>query len=130
MGDNSRPEEQKGELTGENDRVSELLDVLAKRRRRYAIYCLHTFETPMAVADVTDEIVRIEMDTEPTAVPEVRKQIYTDLYHKHLPKLAEADIITFDTEENLVDLGPDADGLKPYLEQLCDEDWPPEALDR
>lgn len=130
MGDNSWPDEQKGELTDENDRVSELLDVLTKRRRRYAIYCLHTFETPMAVADITDEIVRIEMDTEPTAVPEIRQQVYTVLYHKHLPKLAEADIITFDREENLVDFGPDADGLKPYMEQLCDEDWPPETLDR
>lgn len=74
MDDNSRPNEQKGELTGEDDRISELLDVLAKRRRRYAIHCLHTFETPMAVADITDEIVRIEIPTEPTAVPEVRKQ--------------------------------------------------------
>lgn len=64
MGKNSQSGEQKVGLTGENGWVSELLNVLANRRRRYAVYCLHTFETPMALADVTDEIVRVEMDTE------------------------------------------------------------------
>ena len=129
MGDDSQSDESTVEPTDENERVSELLDVLANRRRRYAVHYLHTFETPMAVADVTDEIVRLEMDTEPTTVPEVRKEVYADLYHKHLPKLAEAEIVTFDTEENLVDFGPAADELKPFMKQLCDEDWPPETFD-
>lgn len=129
MGDTSQRGEPNGERSGETEQVSELLDVLANRRRRYAVYCLHTFATPMALADVTDEIVRFEMDTEPTTVPDVRKQVYTDLYHRHLPKLAAVEIVKFDTEENLVDVGPDADMLKPYLEQLCDEDWSPETFE-
>lgn len=57
MGKNSQLGEQKVGLRSENRWISELVDVLANRRRRYAVYCLHTFETPMALADVTDEIV-------------------------------------------------------------------------
>lgn len=107
------------------DQLSELFNLLADRRRRYTLYCLDKYETPMALADLTDEIVRIELDAMPTAVPEVREQVYTHLYHRHLPKLKEANLVRFDLRENLVSLGPDADKVRPYLERTMDE-WPPD----
>lgn len=79
----------------------------------------------MALADLTDEIVRLETGAAPTVVPEIREQVYTHLYHRHLPKLAEADLTTFDMNNSLVRLGPDADKVQPYLEKTVSE-WPPE----
>ena len=111
---------------GESEGLSELFDVLSNRRRRYAIYCLDRYETPMALADLTDEIVRLETDALPTAVPEMREQVYTHLYHRHLPKLAEANIITFDMTESLVSLGDAATDIRPYLQQIPEEEWPSE----
>ena len=79
----------------------------------------------MALADLTDEIVRLETDAPPTAIPEKREQVYTHLYHRHLPKLAESRLVSFDMNENLVCLGDAVDEVKPYLQESVDEEWPP-----
>lgn len=81
------------------------------RRRRAVLHCLKTSETPMALADLADELVRSEADVSPSAVQDVRKRVYTTLYHRHLPKLASEGLIDFDTDQNLVSLGEDADGF-------------------
>lgn len=115
-----------GEATTENEEhVSRLFDSLSNQRRRYALYCLYRYETPMALADLTDEIIRMETDVPPTAVPEIRERAYTHLYHRHLPKLAEVGLVSFDMNENLVSLGDAADEVKPYLQRTMDEEWPP-----
>lgn len=98
--------------------LSELFDVLSHQRRRYTLYCLWTYDTPMALADLTDEIVRFEVDAEPTAVPDIREQVYVHLYHRHLPKLHEADLVTFDMTRNLVSLGSAATNVLPYLKEM------------
>lgn len=85
--------------------------ILRNRRRRYTLYCLKTSETPMAVADLADEIVRWETDASPPAVQDVREQVYISLYHCHLPKLAEADLVSFDSDRKLVDLRDTAEDL-------------------
>lgn len=114
---------------GESERISELLTALSDRRRRFVLYCLYEYETPMAIADVTDEIVRHELDAEPTNAPEVRDRVYTNLYHYHLPKLAEADAVVLDLDESLVRLGPTAGELEPILDRLRDEEELPALSD-
>lgn len=115
-----------GEAPTENEEhVSQLFNVLSNQRRRYALYCLYRYETPMALADLTDEIVRLETDAPPTAVPEIREQVYTHLYHRHLPKMAEVELVSFNMNENLANLGDAADEVKPYLQEIMDEEWPP-----
>lgn len=125
MGDCRSGAREEAATNQDHERISELFSVLADQRRRYAIHCLSQSETPMALADLTDEIVRLEMGTDPTMVPEVRDQIYTQLSHRHLPKLAEANLVNFDKDENLVSLGDAAADAQPYLEQTIDEKWPP-----
>lgn len=88
-----------------------LFSVLANRRRRYALYCLKTSTTPMTMADVADALVRWETDTSPPAVQETRERVYISLYHCHLPKLADADLISFDSDQKLVDLREDGEKL-------------------
>lgn len=89
----------------------ELLRVLADRRRRYVLQCLKTAKTPMALADLADDLVRWELDAEPTAVQDERERIYISLYHHHLPKLAEHDLVSFDLNQKLVSLGEAATDL-------------------
>lgn len=115
-----------GEPTTEEEvHVSQLLKSLSNQRRRYALYCLYRYETPMALADLADEIVRMETDAPPSAVPETREQVYTHLYHCHLPKLAEVGMVSFDLNENLVSLGDPADEVKQYVQEAVDEKWSP-----
>lgn len=96
----------------------ELLSVLANRRHRRILYCLKTSETPMALADLADELVCREADTSPTAVQDKRKQICISLYHRHLPQLADSGLVSFDINRKLVDLRADGDELSLDLVQM------------
>lgn len=124
MGDRRSPVGAEG-TTENEEHVSQLFNSISNQRRRYALYCLYRYETPMALADLTDEIVRLETDAPPTAVPEIREQVYTHLYHRHLPKLAEVNLVSFNMNENLVSLGDTADEVQPFLKGALDEEWPP-----
>lgn len=75
--------------------TDDLFDVLSNPRRRYILSHLQASKTPMALADLTDAVVRWETGEEPTAVQAVREQVYISLYHWHLPKLADAGLISF-----------------------------------
>lgn len=94
--------------TAESPFSDAVRSVLANRGRRYVLRCLRTSETPMALADLADELVRRETDASPTAVQDERERIYTLLYHYHLPKLAESCPVSFDADRKLVDLREDA----------------------
>lgn len=126
-----RPESQRTETTVDvtdttND--SEMLDglhhVLRNRRRRDVLRCLRTAETPMAVADLADELVRRETDASPPAVQDVREEIYLSLYHYHLPKLADADLVSFDSDRKLASLREDAEDLPRNLVRPSEDDHP------
>jgi hypothetical protein len=90
----------------------ELFRVLADRRRRYVLHSLETAEMPMALADLADELVRWETDEEPTAVQDERERMYVSLYHHHLPKLAEQNLVALDLNRKLVSLREAADDLE------------------
>ena len=117
-----RPENQQSDAATEDSPVRDrVFTILTNRRRRYVLHSLKTSKTPMALADLTDELVRRETDRSPTAVQETRKQVYVQLYHRHLPKLADADLISFDTDRKLIDFREDTeelplDVLRPTLD--------------
>lgn len=86
---------------------SELLcEVLVHERRRYALYCLVTYQTPLPLADVADEVARLEYDAQVlSAIPENDvRQIYLDLYHAHIPKLADRGLVSYNQERDIVEL--------------------------
>lgn len=95
--------------TGDSRERTDDFRVLRNRRRRYVLHCLKTSKTPMALADLADELVRWETDDSPSAVQDLREKVYTSLYHCHLPKLANKGLIDFDTDQNLVSFREDAD---------------------
>lgn len=94
-------------------------EALADRRRRYVLHCLNTSRTPMALADLADAIVRWETDTAPTEVQTERERIYTSLYHWHLPKLADTNLVSFNVTTKRVSLREDtADFPLQFIEQV------------
>lgn len=115
--------------TAESPLRDELVSLLASRRRQFVLHCLETSETPMALADLADELVRWETGESPTAAQDERERIYVSLYHCHLPKLANSDLVSFDADRNLVDLREDGEELPLDLVRTGADEHPGKITD-
>ena len=113
-----------GEGDAEPSGGDELRAALAEHGRRHVLRCLAAAETPMALADLTDELVRRVGDASPTGVQDERERIYALLYHLHLPKLDDAGIVSFDPDRKLVDLREDATSIADDDFGTSDRDRP------
>lgn len=99
-----------------------LFDVLANQRRRYAIHALKEHETPIALADLADEVAVRENEISSPEVPaEDVKRVYASLWHAHIPKLVDGGIIECHRDRRTVALAENAEQLEPYLEQAITE---------
>lgn len=99
--------------------LSDAADLLAHSRRRCALERLRSFDGPMGLADLADEVATAEHGTIISEIPaEEVKRVYLDLYHSHVPKLAEADVVEYGQESDLVELSAGADRLAPYMEAM------------
>lgn len=97
-------------------------DLLAARRRRYTLYCLYMYATPMGLPDVAEQVTMWEHGVSSGELLDERLRTYNDLYHSHVPKLADADVIVYSQEEDVLDLARNAAQLRPYLERAADRD--------
>lgn len=98
-----------------------IFDILTDQRRRYTLHCLEKYENPMTLADLADEIAVWENETEIANIPaEDVKYVYTSLYHTHIPKMADAGIVEYDQEQDMVSLGENADQLREHLESFTE----------
>lgn len=95
------------ELDGPPDGVATdaLFDILSESRRRFVLACLHEYATPIPLADVGDELATWEHEAPLTEVPEDDvAAIYMSLYHVHVPKMADAGLVEYSQEQDLVTL--------------------------
>lgn len=83
-------------------RLDSVFGALADPRCRDVLRRLNTSRTPMALADVADAIVRRETERELTEVQVERERIYVSLYHRYVPKLIDANLVSFDVFEKRV----------------------------
>lgn len=84
--------------------VDLLFDALTSPRRRYVLAHLQQAESALALSDLATDVAHWELDSETASVPEdTRKAIYVSLHHVHLPKLADAGLLTYDQETETVD---------------------------
>lgn len=90
-----------------------LFNILSHKRRQYALYCLDRYQTPMTIAELADEVARLEYDAQTLAqIPkEAVKQIYTDLYHSHIPMMKEANLLEDPQDQDAVCLKYDLSDL-------------------
>lgn len=98
-------------------RLGSASDPLAADRRRYFLYCLHLYSTPMTLADVAEQVLSWEHAGRPEDYLGERLRLYNDLYHEHLPVLVEAGLVDYDQGDDMVTLGPEAAAFEPRLER-------------
>ena len=91
--------------------------MLSEPRRRYVLYCLDRYSTPMELADVAELVLVWEHAGCPDDYLRERLYTYNDLYHEHLPVLCEADLVEYDQSEDVVSPGPAAAEVEPALER-------------
>ncbi|MFC6763930.1 DUF7344 domain-containing protein [Natrinema soli] len=113
MLDDISHDDEDGQLTNDV-----LFNILSHERRRFALYCLERYQTPMALADLADEVARLEYDVDTflQVSGEDVKEIYLDLYHSHIPKMVEVNVLEYSQEKDSVYLNYELSDLR--LEEL------------
>lgn len=89
---------------------------LAHPRRRYLLYSLQV-GTDWTLKDLAVKIANWENgtgDTRPT--DDHIEAVYVSLYHNHIPKLVDDDILEFDEATERIKLGPNAEQVMNILE--------------
>lgn len=97
-------------------------DLLVARRRRYLLYCLHRYTNPVGLPHVADQVTEWEHGVPAEEVLDERLRTYNDLYHTHVPALANADVVAYDQSDDAVELARNAAQLRPYLERTAETD--------
>lgn len=99
--------------------VDAVFEALADERRRYALHCLKEHETPLALADLAEEVAVQENSSPITEVTaEDVKRTYMSLYHTHIPKLEDAGIVRYNQDADGVVLSDDSDRLEQYTNSV------------
>ncbi|USZ69929.1 hypothetical protein NGM10_16125 (plasmid) [Halorussus salilacus] len=99
--------------------VDEVLALLSERYRRHAIACLDGQPMPVPIERLTDEVAGREFQQPPDNVSMIKRtQIATALHHNHLPKLEEAGIIAYDTDEGKVTEVTIREPLEGFLDKV------------
>ena len=82
-------------LEVDSDNLDEVLAAVAHEHRRIALTHLKQAQEPLSIPELSDVIVdELPASTDLEAVS-------TSLYHAHLPKLAQSDLVEFDVETGL-----------------------------
>ncbi len=94
-----------------------IFEVLSSSRRRYVIYYLYSHEGTAELKDLATHIAAWESGEPLDAITdEETRRVYISLYQTHLPKLAEFDIVRYDSDARIAELTPKADQLSRYLD--------------
>lgn len=102
--------------------LDDRLSILSSHYRRYLLYGLSQYTTPVSLAVLTDTVTEFEHGTPAEQYRDERLKIYTALYHNHLPRLVDAGVVQYNQSEELVDIGPNAPALVPLLEETIEHD--------
>lgn len=114
------------DLMGDDDDyeqfLSNLYHVLQARRRREVIRIIHTTDdSTLSVRSIAREIAAVEYDLAQTnATGEPYRNAYNALSQTHLPTLADADIVIYNSERQTVSRG----GNLPLAALLVDINEP------
>lgn len=85
--------------------ITELADVLRDRKRVYLVYYLRDTEDQTATVD---ELIDHLQVVEQTSIERAgrREELRIDLYHNHLPRMADAGLVSFDRDRGVVRYDP------------------------
>lgn len=101
--------------------ITETFELLAQERRQVILEKLATASTtPISTSSLAERVACTEYECDPDELEDdQRKRVYIAVTQSHLPTLQEADIVTHDTDAQLVDRGPKFDRLwRTYMAVL------------
>lgn len=88
-----------------SDDTTAVFRCLSHARRRYVLDCLKDAQSPLALADLAKDVAARETDAPRSEIAaETELDVYTALYHSHIPKLASMDFVRYDREQEEVEL--------------------------
>lgn len=93
-------------------------ELMADAKRRAVVSVLDPDEPPVSLADLARQVAAHE--TEGTIDGECElpplQHVHLSLYHVHVPKLADAGVVSFDTDRNTVTAGPHFDAVQSLVD--------------
>jgi hypothetical protein len=97
--------------------LDSVFELLKNQRRRHTLRFLKDAEGSVTLSDLAEHVAALENDTTPRELSsDQRKRAYVGLYQCHLPKMDELDAVEFNRDRGLIELGPNAAQLEPYLD--------------
>lgn len=103
------------------DRVHSLL---RSPRRRFIVSYLAE-EGEGNVEDIAGRIAARERNQTVDAVEDdARKEVHVSLVHKHLPRLADHDVVEYDADEGVVSPAADLDAVESFVLEESSDDAP------
>ena len=101
---------------------SDIFGVLQNDRRRCVLELLRS-QGSQSVRSLSEEIARLESgEADPKS--NVRKSIYVSLLQSHIPKMESLGIVTYNREQDLVELLPTSHDFDIYMETVKKGDIP------
>lgn len=97
------------------DVLDRLFDVLAAERRRHALRYLTAAERTVPLSELANHVATAESSSDD-------QQVAIDLHHRHLPKLAEEELISYDAEANLTTVTEDGRRFDAARASLVERD--------
>lgn len=86
-------------------RLDYVFQSVANSRRRYLLYTLES-KTEWSVTELATELVAWETDTQEQDVSQEEiDRMFASLYHAHIPKLVDEQVIEFDRETETIQPG-------------------------
>ncbi|SFR52727.1 DUF7344 domain-containing protein [Halogeometricum limi] len=108
--------------------LDDVFRILSNRRRRLALYLLFDASGSVDRDELASQLVAWERGVDVDDVPrDAVTTLNVELEHVHLPRLREANVVSYGRDERTLTLTETATRLKPYLDVSRDEDF--EALD-
>lgn len=96
--------------------ADQIFDLLRSERRRTVLRYLRDEEGPVSVVDLAERVAAREHDTTVRALASAeRERVSVSLCHSHLPKLAEAGVVEYDRDRDVVERRPRADRLDQHF---------------
>lgn len=92
--------------------------LLAKRERRLLLEALWRSTPPLTTVELAN---RIAERTYERPSSEQQRDVYLELYHNHLPRLEEADVIVYDEKDGRVAPDRNFDRLLRFVEEANEQ---------
>ncbi|UWG50084.1 putative trancriptional regulator, ArsR family [Halalkaliarchaeum sp. AArc-CO] len=108
---------------------NELFEVLANRRRRYALHALKRdaegADEQVDLGTLAEQVAAWENEVDLGEVSyDERKRVYTALQQSHLPKMDEAGIVSFNKDRGVVEPTPAMEDVEIYMDVIHGNEIP------